>query len=565
MKKCIHFLLIILALSLVFACKPKASSETTSESLSASESQVHVHDIVKIAYKESTCKQEGNVEFYYCKRCKKYYQEESATNEITLEQTKLKKAKHQVQKVDGKEPTCSEYGEKERWVCSVCSNSFADEECFVPLVGSDLQIAMLPHELTYVAEVQSSSIENGYKEHWECEKCNDWFLDDKGENKVNKEELVIYTLNKLPDFIVDIEHSNDPIVLQLTDTQIIDGSQSRPDASSGDKITYAPEKYPIYVYNYITEIVNAVNPDFIIITGDLIYGKYDDNGSLLKSFINFMESFKIPWAPVFGNHENESKMGSDWQSAQLENANYCMFKQRTLTGNGNYTVALRQNGVFTRMFYMLDSNGCSDASTESMSNGHTSKSVGFGEDQIEWYTKHIGILKQLSPSTKISFAFHIQLSVFADALSKYGFDQNQKYHDIFIDYLTNKESTDFGYVGRQMKDGWDSSKRVFNGMKALGVDSIFVGHEHCNSASVTYEGVRLQYGQKSSEYDRYNCLGLSGKIMATAIYETVEGKTPVVGGSVIVLSKTDGAIKDAYIYYCKINGENVDFDKYYKK
>ena len=234
-------------------------------------------------------------------------------------------------------------------------------------------------------------------------------------------------------------------------------------------------------------------------------------------------------------------------------------------GNGNYTVALRQNGVFTRMFYMLDSNGCSNASTESVSNGHTSKSVGFGEDQIEWYTKHIGILKQLSPSTKISFAFHIQLSVFADALSKYGFDQNQKYHDIFIDYLTNKESTDFGYVGRQMKDGWDSSKRVFNGMKALGVDSIFVGHEHCNSASVTYEGVRLQYGQKSSEYDRYNCLGLSGKIIATAIYETVEGKTPVVGGSVIVLSKTDGAIKDGYIYYCKINGENVDFDKYYKK
>ena len=36
--------------------------------------------------------------------------------------------------------------------------------------------------------------------------------------------------------------------------------------------------------------------------------------------------------------------------------------------------------------------------------------------------------------------------------------------------------------------------------------------------------------------------------------------TPIVGGSVIVLSETNGEIKDAYIYYCKNAGGNIDWD-----
>lgn len=70
-----------------------------------------------------------------------------------------------------------------------------------------------------------------------------------------------------------------------------------------------------------------------------------------------------------------------------------------------------------------------------------------------------------------------------------------------------------------MKNAWDTSKNIYNGMKELGVDSIFVGHEHCNSASVVYEGIRFQYGQKSSEYDRYNSVGDDGKIGETALWK----------------------------------------------
>ena len=83
-------------------------------------------------------------------------------------------------------------------------------------------------------------------------------------------------------------------------------------------------------------------------------------------------------------------------------------------------------------------------------------------------------------------------------------------------------------------------------MKVLGADSIFVGHEHCNSASVVYDGIRFQYGQKSSEYDRFNCLNADGSI--TGGYSKTG--TSLIGGTVIVLSETDATIKDAYIYLC---------------
>ena len=566
MKKLFCFLLLLTCIFTFFACGETVESEIASESetMSVVESVEHVHDFTKILANDATCTKKGNVEHFYCKKCKKYYLDEGGATEITYEQTKTDKVKHDAEKITGSPATCSQAGIKDHWVCKVCENTFADEDCTKSLVGQDKEIPPLNHDLLHFAETPVTGDENGMLEHWQCEECGALFLDEHAQNSVKQEDLIIYTLMKIPDFIVDVPSDVDPVVLHLTDTQIIDGEQLPPGASSGDKTTYARSKIKNYCYDYLTEIITETKPHLILITGDLIYGKYDNSGWLLLNFISFMDSFKIPWAPVFGNHDNESAMGSDWQSQQLENAEYCLFKQRQLTGNGNYSVAIRQGDKLTRAFYMLDTNGCNYMSEQSFANGHTTASVGFGDDQVEWYTKQITMLKESSPSTKISFAYHIQQSVFASALDKYGFNQGERDQDIYVDYLDNKADGDFGYIGRHMKDPWDSSRKIYNGMKALGVDSIFVGHEHCNSVSVVYEGIRFQYGQKSSEYDRYNVVDSSGKIAAIAVYQKDSSvQTPLVGGSVVVLSKTDGAIKDAYIYYCKNAGQNVDFSKAY--
>lgn len=362
------------------------------------------------------------------------------------------------------------------------------------------------------------------------------------------------------DFIVEVPEGREPVILQLTDMQIIDASQCRTEdrIGSSSKEYWGADKKDERCYDYLREIIDSVKPDLILITGDLVYGEFDDSGESLLELIEFMESCKTPWAPVFGNHDNESKKGVDWQCDQLEAAENCLFLQRDLTGNGNYTVGIEQGGKLKRVFFMLDSNGCGAASAESLANGHTKTGVGFGEDQIKWYKNVAGEIKKHSPETKLSFAFHIQLSVFGEAFAKY--DTDGKTEKVFIDRAENRIDGDLGFIGAAMKSPWDSDKAIWNGLKNLGVDSIFVGHEHANSASIMLDGIRLQYGMKCSTYDRANYIDDYGNV--TSSYSEVG--TPWIGGSFFKLA-ADGGIKDPDIYYCKDAGGNIDwseFDKY---
>ncbi|MCR4719950.1 MAG: metallophosphoesterase, partial [Firmicutes bacterium] len=350
------------------------------------------------------------------------------------------------------------------------------------------------------------------------------------------------------DFVVDVESGRDVKVLQLTDPQIIDTSQGRTqdrrDSTARWKKDTKEEEYK----KYMRQVITRYNPDLILLTGDLVYGEFDDTGESMLDLVEFMEGFEIPWAPIFGNHENESHEGVDWQCEQLENAEYCLFKQRTLTGNGNYTVGIRQDGTIKRVFFMLDSNGCANMSDESKANGHSKTSCGFGEDQIEWYTTQAQIIKGEYPNAKISFAFHIQPQIFETAFSKYGFPDARP---INLDEVGDEG--DFGYLGRKLKTPFDANNNVWNGIKNLGADSIFVGHEHCNSASVVYEGVRLQYGQKSSTYDRCNYRQEDGTIVGSS---AIAGE-PVIGGTAMELDNT-GTITNPHIIYWQENSSEAE-------
>ena len=357
------------------------------------------------------------------------------------------------------------------------------------------------------------------------------------------------------DFVVEVEENRDIRVLQLTDTQIEDSSQVREGEVLRDdqKEYWKPEYMDDRCFDILRQTIEETNPDLILITGDLVYGKYDDNGTSLIAFINFMESMGIPWAPIFGNHDNESYKGADWQSEMLENAQNCLFKQRTLTGNGNYTVGIIQGGKLKRVFFMLDSNGCSTMSEQTVANGHSKKTSGFGQDQINWYTDVAEKISAKDPDVKYTFAYHIQSKIFQKAFEKYGFtNSGTKDNPINIDTHLEKSQTDFGYIGRDLKDPWDNDYAIYNGMKVLGADSVLVGHEHCNSASVVYDGIRFQYGQKSSSYDRVNFKMGDGSVVGQAGSTNSSGEQ-ILGGTVMDLSKDDGSIKNAYIYYYKKN------------
>lgn len=553
-KKLIIVLLMIMATCLFVACKKGIVEES---SALKEESVPHtVHECVKIRAKSSTCLSEGNLEYWSCYGCDMIFSDKNATQEISLSQVTLAKLPHEPEMVDSKESTCDAYGNVAYWRCNNCFTFFEDEDCLLAFgQRADVLTAKKPHDLLHEEALEPEGYQNGNVEYWQCEKCENYFADEQGTMEIGLEDTIRKSPYNIVDFVVEVATGKEPIVLQLTDTQIIDAGQTRPGRGGVDYDFWATDKVNERCYNYIKEVVNATKPDLIILTGDIIYGEFDDNGTALQGFIAFMESLQIPWAPIFGNHENESKMGADWQCEQLEKANYCLFKQRTLTGNGNYSVAIAQGGEIKRVFYMLDSNGCGAASDESMANGHTVKTVGFGYDQIEWYTNQITELKTAVPNVKISFAYHIQTAIFEDAFKEYGFSQDGDSFDINLDRLQETKEGDFGYIGAKLKNPWDEEYFIYYGMKDLGVDSIFVGHEHCNSASVVYDGVRFQFGQKSSEYDRFNYLHSDGSISSKGPGQSL------MGGTVIPLAM-DGSLKTPYIYYCGHEDGKIDWTQW---
>ena len=512
------------------------------------------HQLTKLRALAPSCVYAGNIECWVCNTCKSYFLDEAGETKISREETKLEKLPHEATYYEPLAATCAQDGHIEHYSCDMCKKYYEDEACTIVLDKETVFLPALPHTLQHKEARYGKGNETGLAEHWHCDDCDGYYMDEAGDTKVAKSELVLAAPYSIPDFIVEVPANKTPVILQLSDTQIVDAGQTRDDTPIAvwyDR--WATDQMEERCFDYLTETINATKPDFIFITGDIVYGAFDDNGSVLRRFVEFMDSFQIPWSPVFGNHDNESKMGVDWQCEQFENSKYCKFEQNTVTGNGNYSVGIAQDGVITRIFYLMDTNGCDKASAESFANKQTTAQIGFGQDQIDWYTNQITELKVASPDTKISFAFHIQPTIFVEAYyKKYGVNHGVSEANINIDWSDKKEEGDFGYIGRRMKEPWDGNNKVYKGMKALGVDSIFVGHEHANSGSIVYDGIRFQFGQKSSEYCRFNSISSSGKITTQEYIPS--GSVAMVGGSVMSLAE-DGTIINPYIYLC---GEKAD-------
>ena len=557
MKKIIGLVLGVLSTVAFASCDLSAlmgggqAGESTSQVVesvvtpeTSEETGEHKHSLTRVSAREADCTKSGNITHWTCE-CGKYFTDAMGTKEVTADAVIVAQEPHTMTKVDGVEPTCTSQGRMEHWSCSDCSLLYADEEGTVVVSKSETSLSKIPHDLTHHAEIPVNGLESGVKEHWTCGICNNFFADAEGKRRVTEASLVLQSPMAIPDFVVNVPVGRDPVVLQLTDTQIIDSTQSNMSAEF-----YSPSQRAERCFDYIAEVVEATKPGLIIMTGDLVYGKFDHNGSSFLALVEFMDSLKTPWAPIFGNHDNESNMGVDWQCEQFENAEYCLFEQKELTGNGNYSVAIAQGGEIKRVFYMMDTNACGSASAASLANGHTKNNfVGFAQDQINWYTNQIETLKELVPDVKISFAYHIQNMAVTNAFNKYPSNKNDREWLVNLDTLAGKDESDFGYIGFVYGE-WDQNGSVHAGLKALGVDSIFVGHEHNSSASIVVEGIRYQFGLKSSEYDALNWINANGEVIGEWISGNYNNLTPLVGGSVIVLSEESGVIEDAYNYYC---------------
>jgi len=368
-----------------------------------------------------------------------------------------------------------------------------------------------------IGHTMSEEYFNNDRQHWHictmCKKPNPYSYESHsytdGFCVCGAEQPIIADLL---DSVIEVEEGRAIRVLQLSDTQIIDASQTRPGRDGVNDVLYAPDQMEERVFKYIRDAVERTNPDLIILTGDIVYGEFDDAGTSLLALIEHMESYKIPWAPVYGNHDNESKKGAKWQNEMLSAAEYCLFEKGTTDGNGNYSVGIQQGDDIVRIFYMMDSNTCGNA-YQPMDNGVLT-SHGFTKNQLTWLYSLMDTATAANNGTPIpsSMAWHIPVYDHVNA--------NQKYYSQATSFTINKEvKGDEGDFGSLRENGGIKGpftpplvdgKNFLSYLKKYGVDSTFVGHSHQVNTSIMHEGIRWTFGLKTGEYDRYNPSEMGG-------------------------------------------------------
>ena len=113
-------------------------------------SEGHTKDL-QVDAVEATCTTAGNIGYYHCSVCNKYYNAE--TNEQIAENSwKIPAKGHTANHVSAQAATCSKKGNHEYWYCSGCNTYFKEETCENAYTDdadaeTGVWIDMIPHTL----------------------------------------------------------------------------------------------------------------------------------------------------------------------------------------------------------------------------------------------------------------------------------------------------------------------------------------------------------------------------------------------------------------------------------
>ena len=235
-------------------------------------------------------------------------------------------------------------------------------------------------------------------------------------------------------------------------------------------------------------LVSEIKPDLITVTGDIVCA--DSTVYSIKRFTDLMESFGVPWAPVFGNHDDEGNCDLNYLcDIMLKSPNCLLKKGDPEMGYGNYGIRiLNEDGSLNEVIVMLDS--------------HHDQA---NEKQQKW----VKAITDAAQDAEISLFFHVPLPEYQYAYDEAKTDKGWK--EEYKAYGEKHENVccERDAEGKPVQRGFfDIIKRAGN------IKYVFCGHEHMNDFSILYQGVRLTYTMKLGKGSGFQ-LGFDGGTVIT--------------------------------------------------
>ena len=380
--------------------------------------------------------------------------------------------------------------------------------------------------------------------------CDEKNIDNPGDNVKPQRETSKYVSHTM-----QVKEDGTFKILQLTDMHFINSEKVSNDSVEKSYV-YRDE----WAMTAATEVIRAAEPDLIIVTGDSIFTLdsikpftgTNDNYAAFCKFADFVDSFEIPWAFLFGNHDEEGSLIEDLGSYEAskqcladyltsDDIKYCIYENgpEDINGIGNYIINIVNRDGSTNMPLVLFDSGSYIRGVYDEEDGQTyfdqQKYEWVHDDQLDWYEAAINDISRIEGKKVDSIVFqHIPFPTYGDVLYSYidaltalGENWEDTINAAWTYGNTRTLDTEIGeitYHGGIYNDGMvcSSFHDVFHGHKydggheferLLGVVStkyVFCGHDHRNTFSFTYKGIRVSYGMSID----YSANGLVPEVVA---------------------------------------------------